>query len=90
MTMLEEAKMREALEWIRDQRYKDRSTVTPERAWDAWIKSNTLLVEIFDRAAAALPENAKKTPAKPEPDGGHGVGIDNWKPIFATVTGNTE
>jgi hypothetical protein len=51
---------RETLTWIHDQQYIDRSTVSPDNAWEAWQRLNKQIVAIYDRARAALSTEAGK------------------------------
>lgn len=43
-----------ALQWIDWQRYTDRSTITPDNAFEQWVRLNDQLVMIMDKARAAL------------------------------------
>jgi hypothetical protein len=42
------------LQWIDMQRYTDRSTITPDNAFEQWTRLNADLVAIMDKARAAL------------------------------------
>jgi hypothetical protein len=53
-------KIREALEWIVAQQYQDRDTVTPENAFEAFVKINRTICAIYDRASEALAALASK------------------------------
>lgn len=43
-----------ALQWIDQQRYADRSTITPDNAFEQWVRLNDQLVMIMDKARAVL------------------------------------
>jgi FtsZ-binding cell division protein ZapB len=49
-------RLRATLQWIDDQRHADRSTINFENAFEKAASLNKQLVEIMDRAAAALEE----------------------------------
>ncbi|MCF8472912.1 MAG: hypothetical protein K9G27_08995 [Sphingomonadaceae bacterium] len=46
--------LKAALQWIDMQRYTDRSTITPDNAFEQWTRLNADLVAIMDKARAAL------------------------------------
>ena len=46
--------LEQALQWIDRQRYTDRSTITPDNAFEQWTRLNADLVAIMDKARAAL------------------------------------
>jgi hypothetical protein len=48
------AELEAALQWIDMQRYTDRSTITPDNAFEQWARLNDQLVMIMDKARAAL------------------------------------
>ena len=48
------AELEEALQWINMQRYTDRSTITPDNAFEQWTRLNDQLVMIMDKARAVL------------------------------------
>jgi CHASE3 domain sensor protein len=51
-----------ALQWINMQRYTDRSTITPDNAFERAISLNDQLVMIMDKARTALnPTTQEKT-----------------------------
>lgn len=46
--------LKQALQWIDQQRYTDRSTITPNNAFERAISLNAELVMIMDKARAVL------------------------------------
>ena len=48
------AELKAALQWIDQQRYADRSTITPVNAFERATSLNDQLVMIMDKARAAL------------------------------------
>lgn len=48
------------LQWIDKQRYTDRSTITPDNAFEQWTRLNADLVAIMDKARAALNPTAQQ------------------------------
>jgi hypothetical protein len=48
------AELKAALQWIDQQRYADRSTITPDNAFERAISLNDQLVMIMDKARAVL------------------------------------
>lgn len=46
--------LKAALQWIDQQRYTDRSTITPDNAFEQWARLNDQLVMIMDKARAVL------------------------------------
>lgn len=48
------AELEEALQWIDKQRYADRSTITPDNAFERAVSLNDQLVMIMDKARAVL------------------------------------
>ena len=56
------AELESALQWIDQQRYTDRSTITPDNAFEQWTRLNADLVAIMDKAHAVLnPTTQEKT-----------------------------
>ena len=55
------AELEAALQWIDKQRYTDRSTITPDNAFERAISLNDQLVMIMDKARAALNPTQEKT-----------------------------
>jgi hypothetical protein len=47
-------RMRAALEWINQQRYTDRNTISPDNAFEHAIALNEKLITVMDIARAAL------------------------------------
>ena len=66
----EVARLRETLKWIDQRRWEDRSTINPDNAFRAAASLNAKLIEIMNRAAAAL--TAPSAPESRETD---------WRPI---------
>jgi hypothetical protein len=54
------AELEEALQWIDRQRYTDRSTITPDNAFEQWARLNDQLVMIMDKARAVLNLNTQQ------------------------------
>lgn len=52
--LAENERFRSALEWIERQRFASRDTVTPETAWDAFVKLNRAVCAIYAKATDAL------------------------------------
>ena len=54
------AELKAALQWIDRQRYTDRSTITPDNAFEQWTRLNDQLVMIMDKARAVLNTQQEK------------------------------
>lgn len=76
----EVARLRETLKWIDQRRWEDRSTINPDNAFRAAASLNAKLIEIMNRAAAAL--TAPSAPESEETD----WGPDVWKEILLSFT----
>ena len=52
-------RMRAALEWINQQRYTGRNTISPDNAFEHAVALNEKLIAVMDIARAALAEEKK-------------------------------